>query len=209
MGGEKPTSKEKPVAKERLAPRKPANNSNIRSGSKKRSGVSPAAKALTPKGKAVATKGVKALSPKATAIVKFDYNPMNVDKIDLNALNQKIRIDDSKKHDTPFGQRLASRNAVAVILSFMGRGPENAQLMQMLTMRSRCFFITQEGLTGFLQYFNPKIWLHELQNNTELVASIGKPEVDRTIKGLSNKHSAKSQLEWLKKETFLYWIVLK
>ena len=194
MKGEKPTSKEKPATKERLAPRKPANNTNTksRSGSKKRSGVSPSAKALTPKGKAAATKGVKALSPNATVIVKFDYNPANVDKFDLSSIDQKIRMDESKKHETPFGEKIASRNAVAVILSFMGRGPENAQLMQALSMRSRCFFITQEGLTGFLPYFNPKIWLHELQKKTELAASIGKPEVDRTIKGLSNKHSAKS-----------------
>jgi len=60
-----------------------------------------------------------------------------------------------------------------------------------------------------LTYFNIKIWLHELQNNTSLVDSIGKPEVVRSIKGLSDKHTAKSQLKWLKKETFLYWIVLK
>ena len=64
-------------------------------------------------------------------------------------------------------------------------------------------------MTGFLKYFNPKIWLHELQKNTELTASIGKPEVDRAVKGLANKKTAKSQLEWLKNETFLYWIVLK
>ena len=64
-------------------------------------------------------------------------------------------------------------------------------------------------MTGFLQYFNPKIWLHELQKNTALTASVGKPEVDRAVKGLANKKTAKSQLEWLKNETFLYWIVLK
>ena len=139
-------------------------------------------------------------------------------------------MDTSKKHDTPFGEKLASRNAVAVILSFMGRGPESAQLMQILSMRSRGFFISQEGLAGFLPYFNPKIWLHELQKKTDLiedngrkqgygpidsnrkancVESIGKVGVDRCVKGLASKRTAKSQLEWLKKETFLYWIVLK
>ena len=144
MGGEKPTTKEKPATKERASPRKPVNNSNSRSrsGSKKRTGVSPGAKGLAPKGKVVATKGVKALSPKGTAIVKFDYNPADVDKVDLSSIKLKIPMDESKKHDTPFGQNLASRNVVAVILSFLGRGPENAQLMQNLSMRSRCFFIS-------------------------------------------------------------------
>ena len=87
MGGEKPTTKEKPATKERASPRKPVNNNNIRSrsGSKKRTGVSPGVKALAPKGKVVATKGVKALSPKATAVFKFDYNPANVDKVDLSS----------------------------------------------------------------------------------------------------------------------------
>ena len=64
-------------------------------------------------------------------------------------------------------------------------------------------------MTGFLPYFNPKIWLHELLKKTELVESIGKKEVERVIKGLDNEHSGKSQLEWLKNETFLYWMVLK
>ena len=76
-------------------------------------------------------------------------------------------------------------------------------------MRARCFFITQEGLTGFLPYFNTKIWLHELKKNTELVESIGSKEVSRCVMGLAIKHTAKSQLDWLKKHSFLYWIVLK
>ena len=76
-------------------------------------------------------------------------------------------------------------------------------------MQSRCFYITQEGLTGFLPYFNPKVWLYELLNKTELVESIGKKEVIRVIKGLSTKGTTSSQLEWLKNETFLYWMILK
>ena len=128
MGGEKPTTKEKPATKERASLRKPVNNSNIRSrsGSKKRTVVSLGAKALAPKGKMVATKGVKALSPKGAAIMKFDYNPADIDKVNLSSFKQKVRMDESKKHDTPFGQNLASRNVVAIILSFLGRGPENA-----------------------------------------------------------------------------------
>ena len=114
-----------------------------------------------------------------------------------------------KRHDTPFGNALASRHAVAVILSFTGRGPEVAQLMQELSKKSRCFYITQEGLPGFLTYFNPKIWLNQLKKKTELVESIGKKEVERVIENLKDKHTVRSQREWLKNETFLYWMVLK
>ena len=64
-------------------------------------------------------------------------------------------------------------------------------------------------MTGFLQYFNPKIWLHELLKKGSLVYHIGRNEVERVIKGLGNKQTAKSQLRWLKNETFLYWMVLK
>ena len=58
-------------------------------------------------------------------------------------------------------------------------------------MRARCFFITQDGLTGFLPYFNPKIWLHELKKNDNLVARIGAKDVTRCVKGLAIKHTAK------------------
>ena len=58
--------------------------------------------------------------------MKFEYDPLNIDKVVISKLHQKIKLDDSKKHDTPFGNKLTSRNIVAVILSFMGRGPEIA-----------------------------------------------------------------------------------
>ena len=62
--------------------------------------------------------------------------------MDVKSFKQKIPIDEAKKHDTPFGPILISRNAIAVILSFVGRGPDIAQIMQILTKRSRSFFIT-------------------------------------------------------------------
>ena len=90
MKGEKPTTKEKPAPKGGASPRgRPVNNNTnrSRSGSKKRTAVSPGAKGLAPKGKPVAAKGVKALSPKGAAIVKFDYNPADIDKVDVSSFN--------------------------------------------------------------------------------------------------------------------------
>ena len=43
---------------------------------------------------------------------------------------------------------------------------------------SRCFIITQEGLTGFLKYFDFLLFIKELQSNEALVAAIGRKSED-------------------------------
>ena len=62
-------------------------------------------------------------------VVDENVNAIDLTKIDVSKFDVKVPIDPSKKHLTPFGKVLTSRYAIATVLSYIGRGPYDCQLL--------------------------------------------------------------------------------
>ena len=73
-----------------------------------------------------------------------------------------LTFDQKYRHTLPFGDVLSSRMVCSLICGYTWKGTNCCQVMQNLSRRSRAFIISQEGLPGFLVYFDLSDWLESL-----------------------------------------------
>ena len=95
----------------------------------------------------------------------------NLIKVKVASYFEGLSFDQTYRHTLPFGNLLSSRMVCSLICGYTWKGADCCQVMQNLSRRSRAFIISQEGLPGFLVYFDLRSFL--LTQNDEILGRFG------------------------------------